>query len=204
MTVFVVNSDGALFYGGAVSTTDQASAVAIAAISGSEVVSAIRNSAGDLQLDSWRGETNDLSVHRETVSAGAVSLLDITAWGDTGHVATPVRNSAGDLELIDWSVNPTTGAIVRESSATVGAAGDVAASTIGGLIFAASINSGGRVDAGTWGYNGTQIEEGASAQLEAANLVAAAPLSTGLYSVTATRTKEGNLKVDVWSGDYVP
>jgi hypothetical protein len=86
----------------------------------------------------------------------------------------------------------------------VGASSQVAASTIGGLIFTASVNSSGKVDAGVWGYNGTQIEEGVSTQEEAATAVAAAPLSTGLYSVTASCTKAGNLKVDVWSGDYVP
>ncbi len=39
---------------------------------------------------------------------------------------------------------------------------------------------------------------------EDATVVAAAPLSTGLYSVTASRTTGGDLQLDVWSGDYVP
>jgi hypothetical protein len=74
---------------------------------------------------------------------------------------------------------------------------------IGDLIFSASVNSSGNVDAGVWGYNDSQLTAGASAQAEAANLVAAAPLSTGIFSVTASRTAAGNLQVDVWSGDYV-
>jgi len=141
--------------------------------------------------------------HQETASAGAVSELAITAW-DSGHVATPVRNSAGDLELIDWTLNQTTGAITRNSSVTVGAIGQVAASTIGPLVFTASLNSSGNVDAGVWGYDGAQIEAGHSALEETATAVAATPLSTGLYSVTASRTAAGDLQVDVWSGDYVP
>ncbi|MGO4880213.1 MAG: hypothetical protein ACLP59_05255 [Bryobacteraceae bacterium] len=48
-----------------------------------------------------------------------------------------------------------------------------------------------------------QLTPAASAKHEAANAVAAAPLSTGLCSVTATRTPAGTLQLDVWSGDYV-
>jgi len=175
---------------------------AVAAVSPSWLVTAIRNGAGDLQLDSWFVTEGNAILHQATATAGGVSELDITAW-DSGHVATPVRNSAGDLELIDWTLNTTTGAIVRESSITVGGISQVAASTIGSLVFSASLNSSGNVDAGVWGYDGTQIEAGASAPQEAGTAVAAAPLSTGLYSVTATRTAAGNLQVDVWSGDYV-
>lgn len=175
----------------------------VAAVSKNWFVTAIRNSAGDLQLDSWRVSGAGVMSHEATASAGAVTQLDIAAW-DSGHVATPVINSAGDLELIDWVVDTTTGAITRESSTTVGTASQVAASTIGTLVFTASVNNFGNLDAGVWGYDGSQIEAGASAQWEGAAAVAAAPLSTGLYSVTATRNSAGNLQVDVWSGDYVP
>jgi len=176
---------------------------AVAAVNPSWFVTAIRTSAGNLQLDSWYVNADKAMLHQATASAGAVSQLDITAW-DSGHVATPVRNGAGDLELIDWTLNTTTGAIARNSSETVGGISKVAASTIGPLVFTASLNSTGNVDAGVWGYNGTQITAGDSALEEAATAVAAAPLSTGLYSVTASRTAAGKLQVDVWSGDYVP
>jgi hypothetical protein len=175
------------------------SAASIAAVSTSQAVTAFRNSAGDLELDSWSVTSANTIVHQATITAGAVSDLDITAWADAGHVATPVVNSSGKLEVIDWIVNPTTGAITRESSATVGPASQVAASTIGTLVFTAVDDSGGKVDAGVWGYNGAQIGQGASAQQEAITAVSAAPLSTGPYSVTATRTKAGDLQVDVWN-----
>ena len=174
-----------------------ASIASIAAVSSSQVVTAVRNSAGDLQLDSW--SVGASIWHQETAGAGAVSQLDITGWADSGHVATPVSNSGGKLEVIDWIVNPTTGAIVRQSSSTVVAASQVAASTIGTLVFTASLNASGKVAAGVWGYNGSQIGEGATAQDEAATLVSAAPLSTGPYTVTATCTKAGDLQLDVWN-----
>jgi hypothetical protein len=176
---------------------------AVAAVNPSWFVTAMRNPAGNLQLDSWFVNADNTMLHEATATAGAVSELDITAW-DGGHVATPVRNGSGDLELIDWTVNTTTGAITRNSSETVGAASQVAATTIGSLIFTASLNSSGAVDAGVWGYNGSQITAGPSALHEDATAVAAAPLSTGLYSVTASRTTGGDLQLDVWSGDYVP
>lgn len=174
---------------------------AVAAVNPSWFVTAVRNSAGNLQLDSWFVNADNAMLHEATATAGAVSELDITAW-DGGHVATPVRNGGGDLELIDWTVNTTTGAITRNSAETVGAVGQVAATTIGSLIFTASLNSTGAVDAGVWGYNGSQITAGSSALHESATAVAAAPLSTGLYSVTASRTTGGDLQLDVWSGDY--
>lgn len=176
---------------------------AVAAVNPSWFVTAMRNTAGSLQLDSWAVGANNAMSHTGTATAGAVSSLDITAW-ESGHVATPVRNGGGNLELIDWTVNTTTGAITRNSAETVGAVGEVAATTIGSLIFTASLNSTGAVDAGVWGYNGSQITAGTSAVHENANAVAAAPLSTGLYSVTASRTAAGDLQLDVWSGDYVP
>jgi hypothetical protein len=108
-------------------------------------------------------------------------------------------NSGGKLEVIDWTVSPSTGAITRESSSTVGSASLVAASTIGTLVFTAVDDSGGKVDAGVWGYTGAQIGQAASAQQEAITAVSAAPLSTGPYSVTASRTTAGDLKVDVWN-----
>jgi hypothetical protein len=59
-------------------------------------------------------------------------------------------------------------------------------------------------DISVWGFCGSRqpglcCESGASAQQEAITAVSAAPLSTGPYSVTATRTKAGDLKVDVWN-----
>ena len=179
----------------------------VAAINSTEFVTAIRTNigpldTGTLQLDSWSVNHLGVLAHLGTASAGAISQVVITADG-TGGVATAVRNSAGDLEVIDWAVDASSGAITRTSSATVGAASEVAASMIGDLIFTASVNSSGNVDAGVWGYNDSQLTAGASAQAEAANLVAAAPLSTGIFSVTASRTAAGNLQVDVWSGDYV-
>jgi hypothetical protein len=173
----------------------------VAAINSGEFVTAIRTNAGTLQLDSWAVSLGAV-YHQATATAGAISAVSLTA-DDEGGVATAVRNSAGDLEVIDWAVDPSSGAIARMSSATVGAASQVAASTIGELIFTASVNSSGKVDAGVWGLNGSQLTAGDTAQAEAATLVAAAPLSTGLETVTATRTAAGNLQVDVWSGDYV-
>jgi hypothetical protein len=176
---------------------------AVAAVNPSWFVTAMRNAAGNLQLDSWSVNADSAMTHQATATAGEVSELDITAW-DGVHVATPVRNGSGHLEVIDWTLNTTTGAITRNSSQTVGAVSQVAASTIGSQIFTASLNSTGALDAGVWGYNGSQITAGASALHEDATAVAAAPLSTGLYSVTASRTTGGDLQLDVWSGDYVP
>ena len=199
---FKINSSGAIVFEGASNIT-YGTMVAATATSSSQFVTAIRDTAGDLQLYSWAINAAGVVSLQAIASAGSVSQLDIAAW-DAGHVATPVVNGSGKLEVIDWAVNPSTGAITRVSSATAGTASQVAASTIGPLIFTASVNSGGKVDAGVWGYNGVQLTAGATAQDEAATLISAAPLSTGLYSVTATRTSSGDLQLDVWSGDYVP
>jgi hypothetical protein len=199
VSVWSVSSTGAITEESSSGGLTGATMVAVSTLSTSQVVTAIRTSAGDLELDSWNISSTNAITHQGTVSAGAIFAVDVTAWADQGHVATPVSNGSSKLEVIDWTVNPTTGKITRQSSSTVGGAGMVAASTIGTLVFTAVQNSVGKVGAGVWGYNGSQIGQGASASQEAITAVAAAPLSTGPYSVTATRTTAGDLKVDVWN-----
>jgi len=213
----VVNNQGILYVssweteGGGVQVLDQLSVAtgavgtyaAVAAVSPAEFVTALRTSAGDLQLDSWQVGENYRISHQAMNSAGGISQVDMAVWGAEAYLATVVINSLGDLEVIDWSVDPGDGTIARESSENLGSVGQVAASPIGYELFTASVNSSGHVDAGVWNNNGTQITQGASTQEEAATLVSAAPLSAGYSTVTASRTAAGNLQVDVWSGDYV-
>ena len=199
LSVWSISSGGAITEESSTGGFTGATMVSVAAVSSSQVVTAICTSAGDLELDSWSISPASAIAHQRTNSAGAIFAVDITAWAGQGHVATPVSNGSSKLEVVDWTVNPTTGAITRQSSATVGGAGMVAASTIGTLVFTAVQNSVGKVDAGVWGYTGSQIGQGASASQEAITAVTAAPLSTGPYSVTATVTTTGDLKVDVWN-----
>jgi len=178
--------------------------LAIAALSSSQIVTAVQTASGDLQLESWSVNDAGALTYLEDNSAGGIKQVSITAW-EAGHVATAVINSLNDLEVIDWDVNPNTGVITRVSSANVGAVSEVAVSTIGPLIFTASVNSSGNVDAGVWGYSGPQLTAGDSAQREAAKGVLAVSLNpAGLQSVTASANSAGNLQLDVWSGDYVP
>jgi hypothetical protein len=177
--------------------------VGVTAIGSSQLVTAIRTLAGTLQIDSWGLNADNDFRHEGTNTAGTIVGLGITAH--TGGVATAVANSANDLEVIDWTVNPTTGAIARKSSFTVSRPGDsVWVSTIGSQIFTASRSQSGNMAAGVWGYNGTQLEAGDFAQHESIIVgLGAAPLSTGLYSVTLGINLNGDLQLDVWSGDYV-
>ena len=163
-------------------------------------MTAIRTTAGDLQLDSWLVSGNYGISHQAIDSAGGISQVDMAFW--SWGVATVVRNSLGDLEVIDWFVDVVDGTFTRGESANLGAVSQVAASTISGDLFTASVNSSGDVDTGIWSSNGVQLAQGASASKEAATLVSAAPLSS-LYTVTATRTATGNLQVDVRFGEYV-
>ena len=110
-----------------------------------------------------------------------------------------LSNSSTKLEVIDWAVNPDTGVITRKSSSTVGGAYDVAISTMGNGLFTAAMDSHSKVDAGIWAYNGAALGQLASQQEESTDQVSAAPLNSGYYSVTATRTLAGDLQVDVWN-----
>jgi len=176
-------------------------ATVIAVVAPAQFATAIRTTGGDLQLDSWLVSANYEFTHQATISAGGISQVDMAFW--SFGVATVVRNSLGDLEVIDWFVDAVDGAFTRGESTDLGAVSQVAASTISGDLFTASVNSTGDVDTGIWGSNGAQLLQGASASQEAATLVSAAPLSS-LYTVTATRTAAGKLQVDVWFGEYVP
>jgi len=203
MTIYLyAYANGGVGWSGQI-TGPQANMVSVAAISSTQLVTAIRTLPGNLQIDSWGLNAANAFRHEGTNSAGTIVGLDISAHN--GGVATVVGNSADDLEVIDWTVNPTTGAIARKSSATVQRPGDsIWVSTIGSLIFTASRSQSGNMSASVWGYNGTQLEAGDTSQHESILFgLGAAPLSTGLYSVTLGVSTFGNLVLDVWSGDYV-
>ena len=196
--VYTVSSSGmTLSAGGEVAAGTIPS---VAAANKTQFVVAFQTTSGTLEVDAWVVKHDGVVAPTGTGSAGAISEVQIAPDG-IGGVATAVRNGGGELEVIDWGV-PSTGEIYRASSADVGTVSQIAISTINGQIFTASIGNAGAVDAGVWGYDGLQLQAGASAQGEAANMVAAAPLA-GELSVTATRTAAGNLQVDVWLGDYV-
>lgn len=111
----------------------EASSIAIAAISQTMFVTALRDGSGELLLISW-GLQPDGSFHRlgdsnpagHPKQAGAVSLVAATAVGNN-LVVTAVKNGSRELELIAWQVSSDGSKIKRQdpTGTTAGVVGQL-------------------------------------------------------------------------------
>jgi hypothetical protein len=94
----------------------EATNIAMTALNYTMLVTACRNGSGNLELISWRLESDGTisRLHDSGSLAGEVSLVTI-ARVDGTNVITAVRNGSGNLELIGWSVSDVDGGIGRWS-----------------------------------------------------------------------------------------
>jgi len=199
--VWGISNTGTITAKGTV-TDSAVSKAAVTSMSSSQLVTAVENSSGNLQLSSWAVDSNGNITHQQDAFKGTVTQVDVASWGNSaGHVATAVRNGSQNLEVLDWLVDATTGAITLQASKGGGAASKVAVCQIGTLIFTAAKDSSGKLDVGTWGYGGstgTQFLESFSVELDKASQVAAAPLTSGTYAASASINGSGNVEVNAW------
>lgn len=109
------------------------SRVAVGAFGDSEVLTAVRNGSGDLELIGWTTAPADFAVTRTADSgsqAGEVSEVALALHGR--RAITAVRAGDGHLLLISWDTPPGLGTITRtwDSGTTAGQASDIALSTL--------------------------------------------------------------------------
>ena len=175
----------------------------ITAMTNNQVVTALRTSAGNLMLSSWGVDGSGTITHQNDASAGAISAVAITEWTAgtpaQAYCVTPVVNGSGKLQVYDWTVDPGTGAITKFSSATAGAASQVAAATLQDLLFTPIVNGSGNLQADAWQSPALKATSPLTDSSHAATAVAACPLDVSeSVSVTATRNGKGNLQLNVW------
>jgi hypothetical protein len=115
--------------GGSVQDLRVAAFSSFDSVAGQFVVSAAKNSAGNLELISWRLELDGSLTKVDTFVSGAVGELAITTFqvpGDNlGVFVTAVTDASGDLQVTAWRVR-TDGSIHHVATATAGAASHIA------------------------------------------------------------------------------
>jgi hypothetical protein len=177
------------------------SAVSIAQLAPLEVVTAVRNGSGDLEVIVWQ-DTGTAIVQASNATAGAIKKVAI-APVSANQVVTAVANSTGNLELILWKVD-SSGKITKQYGTTYTLT-VTRVSIIGlavGSFATATRNSSGDLDVEVWtagassfsltaGSSGGAVSEVAIAALQYASVI-------GSQFVTAVRNSGGDLEVINW------
>jgi len=171
-----------------------------------EVVTAIRNGAGRLQLISWRlGET----IRRTGDSGNQAGKVGEIALVRLGRLVTAVRTAEGDLKLISWrhTSGPTAATFERlgDSGDQAGRASQIAIALVpdpaaGSRLVTAVRTREGRLRLISWdlGGDGSFLRRGDSGDLAGeASRIALAAIGRDLL-LTAVRTAEGELELIAW------
>ncbi len=90
------------------------------------IVTAVRDSGGELKLITWDVSAAGQPVRRGDATAGAISEVVIAVDGNSS-VVTAVRDSGGNLKLIAWEVTAS-GDVIRRGDAQAGDASQIALS----------------------------------------------------------------------------
>jgi hypothetical protein len=212
----------------------EASQIAMTAIGGNMLVTAMRAGSGNLLLISWALNADgsftrlgDSAPPGQPAQAGAVSLVTVAFIGNY-TIVTAVRNGSGNLELIAWKVSADGKKIHRQDpiGTSAGAVGEIAlipvvgdpTSNAQGVITAVRNGAGNLLVIGWKGATGIE-RTGDTSTLPASQIPGAAshiaicPVGTATYLATMRRGS-GDLELIAfdlaanggWSrvGDLVP
>jgi hypothetical protein len=91
----------------------EASHIAVQAFSGSEVLTALRNGSGNLELISWNTSPQGDTISRGADSGRQAGTAQEVALTLTGRRAITVVRSGSDNVLISWEVPPGLNTISR-------------------------------------------------------------------------------------------
>jgi hypothetical protein len=123
----------------------KASRIAVQAFDDSEVLTALRNDAGNLELIGWRTAPGTAAVTRGADSgtqAGTVGEVALTLMGR--RAITAVRSGSDRLLLISWDVPPGLNTITRtwDSGTTAGEASEIAMTAVGDDLLVTALRAG--------------------------------------------------------------
>ena len=182
----------------------ESSRIAVGAFDDGEVVSALRDGSGDLELIGWRVAAADFAVTREADSgsqAGEVSEVALALLGR--RAITAVRSGSDRLLLISWDVPPGLGSITRtwDSGTTAGEASEIAITVLGDDLLVTACREGdGRLLVISWRLepDGTisRLHDSAS-QAGEVSVVTIAAIDVENV-VTAVRNGSNNLELIGW------
>ena len=187
----------------------RASRIAAGAFDDSEVVTALRNDSGDLELIGWRVAPGDFAVTREADSSSQAGQVSEVALALRGRRAvTAVRDGSDRLLLISWDVPPGLGSVTRtwDSGSTAGEASAIAMTVLGQDLLVTACRAGnGDLLVISWRFepDGTisRLHDSGAAAGEVSEVTIAAVDAGNV--VTAVRNGSGNLELIGWAIDPV-
>ena len=186
-------------------TAGAISEISIPHVTGSRIVTAMRDGGGALRLIAWDIGTDGSISRRGTATAGAISKISI-ARVDSSRVVTAMRDGGGNLRLITWDIG-VDGSISRRGTATAGAISEISIAYVrGSRIVTAMRDGGGALRLIAWDI-GTGPVDGSISRRGTATAGAISKISithVGIPGVgnsrvvTAMRDGGGNLRLITW------
>ena len=183
----------------------EASHLAVQGLSGSEVLTAMKNGSNNLELIGFYLKDGALS-RGATATAGTVGEVALSILGRTA--VTAVRSGSNDLLLISWSVGSEVQSITRlhDSGHAAGAASCIAIASISQSMFITALRDGGgdlllicwKLQAdGSFKRLGESNPAGHPKQAGSVSLVAATSVGNNLI-VTAVKNGSRDLELIAW------
>ena len=200
VNAFKISSKG-VFTTEGVASAGAVSQTSISTLTSKQVVTAVRNGSGDLEVRSWSIGGGVVTAQGDATAGTAKHVAGTAIF--TTQVTTAIINGKGNIELINWGVT-SGGKVTRQTSTTGGTPSQVAL-TYGELSpFTATVDGSKDLTVEAWNssttsiskldsYNSTTaINQIAVAQDWDANLVG------NTAFVTAARNSGGDLEVTAW------
>jgi len=189
----------------AVGFAGEVNAIAIDAFNESEILTAVKNGSGNLELIAWRCTPADTEVTRVSDSGSQAGSIGEVALSVIGRTAiTAVRNGSGNLLMILWNVPLGLGSITRtwDSGTTAGEASRIAMALLPSNIIVTAVRNGsGNLELISWRLetNGTlsRLHDSGSQAGSVSRVTVAAIDNSNV--VTAIRNGGGNLELIGWS-----
>jgi len=188
----------------------EASHLTIQPFISTEVLTALRNGSGNLELIGWHIESDKIVRGADSgTQAGTAQEVALTLMARARHAITAVRSGSGRLLLISWDVPFGLKTIRRlaDTGSAAGEASQIAMTALGTAMLVTALRAGnGNLLLISWGLasDGTMTRLGDSnpagqpPQAGEVSLVTIAPLGSNTV-VTAVRNGRGNLELIAWN-----
>lgn len=188
----------------AVGFAGEVNAIALDAFNDSEILTAVRNGSGNLELIAWRCAPTDTEVTRVSDSGSQAGAIGEVALAVIGRTAiTAVRNGSGKLFLILWDVPLGLGSVTRtwDSGTTAGEASRIAMTLLPSNIIVTAVRNGSaNLELISWRLepNGTLSRLADSGSQAGSVSLATIAAIDGGNVVTAVRNGSGKLELIGW------
>jgi hypothetical protein len=185
-------------------TAGEIGEVAVQAFNDTEILTAVQNASGNLELIGWLSPPAQTVVTRLADSgsqAGAISEVALALVERTA--ITAVRSGSNNLLMILWDVPPGLGSITRiwDSGTSAGEASNIAIAVVGANIVVTAVRNGsGNLELISWQFetDGTLSRLHDSGSQAGAVSWVTITIIDASNLITAVRNGSGNLELIGW------